>query len=227
MLYEPWQINPLEYEARKAVGLWDYHAYEEGKHLMDSARKSFISGVDKSRLLSLCGKYGAPAEDGEHLVEATLNSVFNISFYESDRVHYHMLTYKTVEFSMDIVVASMPDESMQDIKAYAMQLLRVKREDESDLEKLMSVARPGDVSRAFTFEDVDDVKRARFGDAKTYLDYNVAVMDLTLGLCDATDMAQKQSEMLFMGEFFKEFTYNPYRDMFVGVHTLNGQRMFP
>ncbi|MFH0798436.1 MAG: hypothetical protein V1906_03430 [Candidatus Woesearchaeota archaeon] len=217
------QISPREYEARKAVGLWDYKAYEEGKHLIDAARQSFVSGVDKGKLQSLCGKYGVPVEIGEQLVEKTSESVLNLAFYESDRVHYHMLSYEMIDFNMEMVVASMPEESRQEVQVYAMQLLRIKKEDESDLEKLMySVV--GDV---FTLADVENVKRQRFGDAKTYIDYNITVMDLTLGLCDAVERAQKDNEMLFMGEFFREFTERPYREMYVGVHTLNGQRMFP
>lgn len=220
---QPHQISPREYEARKAVGLWDYQAFEEGKHLIETARKSFISGVDKDKLELLCGKYGVPAEVGGLLVHKTLESVFNLAFYESDMVHYQMLSYEMMEFNMEMVVASMPPESRQEVQMYTMQLLRAKKEEESDLERLMSLV-AGDV---FKPADVESVKRQRFGDAKTYLDYNVAVMDLTFGLCDATDMAQKDSEIMFMGEFFREFTHKPYREMYIGVHTLRAERMFP
>jgi len=122
-----------------------------------------------------------------------------------------------------MVAASMPAESRQEVQVYAMQLLRVKREDESDLERLMSSV-AGDV---FAHADVENVKRQRFGDAKTYVGYNVTVMDLAFGLCDATERAQKDNEIMFMGEFFREFTEMPYREMFTDVHTLRAEMMFP
>lgn len=138
MLSQPYQISPHEYEARKAVGQWDYQAFEDGKHLIDIARQSFVSGVDKDKLESLCGKYGVPPEVGGLLVQKTLESVFSLAYYGSDTMHYQMLSYEMMEFNIEMVAASMPAESRQEVQVYAMQLLRVKREDESDLERLMS-----------------------------------------------------------------------------------------
>ena len=221
------EMTPLEYEARKAMGLWDYQAYENGKHLIEEARQSFVSGIDRERLRSLCEAYDLQMELGDKLIESTLESMFSLEFYKSERIEYHMTPYYMMESDMQDVENTVPIGSLREVQAYTMLMLRVKAEEASDLRKLLPKARPGDVSKAFTPADIDVIKRERFGDAGTYFDYAMAVIELGSGMSETLSRIQDEGLSLLVNDFLSEFTNNHYHDMHAGVHRLSAERLFP